>query len=258
MLSGNGPAFCAGYDLTYYAQATGTNDITQEMPWDPMQDYKFMMRNTELFMSLWRSYNAGDPQGARLCGGRRLRHRAVLRHHLHGRGCAHRLHADPRLGLPDDGDVGLSAGRGEGQAHAVHRRQDHRRRGGRSWAWCYKAVPADKLDEEVEALAERMAGVPQNQLMMQKLMINQAYDNMGLQNTQMIATMFDGITRHSPEGLNFKRRAEETRLEGGGRGARPRHLRLDRATGRSRRTGSSRFYLIVTVIFAETTGGSNG
>jgi enoyl-CoA hydratase len=73
----------------------------------------------------------------------------------------------------------------------------------------YKAVPADQLDAAVEAMAERMAGVPQNQLMMQKLMINQAYDNMGLNNTQMIATLFDGITRHSPEGLNFKARAEQ-------------------------------------------------
>jgi enoyl-CoA hydratase len=43
---------------------------------------------------------------------------------------------------------------------------------------------------------------------MQKLMINQAYDNMGLANTQMIATLFDGITRHSPEGAGFKDYAE--------------------------------------------------
>jgi enoyl-CoA hydratase len=43
---------------------------------------------------------------------------------------------------------------------------------------------------------------------MQKLMINQALYNMGLQSTQMIATVFDGITRHSAEGLNFKHRAE--------------------------------------------------
>ena len=54
-----------------------------------------------------------------------------------------------------------------------------------------------------------MAGVPKNQLMMQKLMINQAYDNMGLATTQMIAPIFDGITRHSPEGFAFKRRCEE-------------------------------------------------
>ena len=70
-----------------------------------------------------------------------------------------------------------------------------------------KAVPPERLDAEVEALAERMASVPVNQLMMQKLMINQAVEAMGLKTTQLIATVFDGITRHSPEGVNFKRRA---------------------------------------------------
>jgi enoyl-CoA hydratase len=65
------------------------------------------------------------------------------------------------------------------------------------------------LDKTVNALARRMAGVPKNQLMMQKLMINQAYENMGLANTQMVATLFDGITRHSPEGVWFKKYAEK-------------------------------------------------
>ena len=60
----------------------------------------------------------------------------------------------------------------------------------------------------VERLAERMATVPVNQLMMQKLVVNQAIEAMGLKQTQMFATVFDGITRHSPEGLNFKARAE--------------------------------------------------
>jgi enoyl-CoA hydratase/carnithine racemase len=72
-----------------------------------------------------------------------------------------------------------------------------------------KAVPAERLDEEVDALAHRIAGVPQNQLTMQKLMVNQALANMGLHTTQMIATVFDGIARHSREGLNFQRRATE-------------------------------------------------
>ena len=56
VLAGAGEAFCAGYDLTYYAQGSGGTGVTQGMPWDPMKDYAFMMRNTELFMSLWRSY----------------------------------------------------------------------------------------------------------------------------------------------------------------------------------------------------------
>ena len=72
-----------------------------------------------------------------------------------------------------------------------------------------KAVPAEQLDHEVEELVERMASVPVNQLMMQKLVINQAIEAMGLNNTQRLATLFDGITRHSPEGLNFKNRAEQ-------------------------------------------------
>src|SRR5262245_51546485 len=55
VLSGAGRAFCAGYDLLHYAQTDGANHYTQEMPWDPMRDYGFMMRNTEQFMSLFRS-----------------------------------------------------------------------------------------------------------------------------------------------------------------------------------------------------------
>ena len=56
VLSGAGGAFCAGYDLAAYAQAAGSNPGVQEMPWDPMKDYAMMMRNTERFMSLFRSH----------------------------------------------------------------------------------------------------------------------------------------------------------------------------------------------------------
>ena len=73
----------------------------------------------------------------------------------------------------------------------------------------YKAVQIVDLDEEINRLADRIKGVPKNQLMMMKMMVNQTYENMGLANTQMIATIFDGITRHSPEGIWFKQRAQE-------------------------------------------------
>ena len=42
-----------------------------------------------------------------------------------------------------------------------------------------------------------------------KMMVNQAYENMGLASTQTIATLFDGMARHTPEGVWFKKRAEE-------------------------------------------------
>lgn len=208
VLAGAGRAFCAGYDLTYYAQSTGTNAITQEMPWDPMKDYAFMMRNTELFMSLWRSYRpvVCKVHGYAVAGGSDIALCADL------------------VVMAEDAQIGYMPTRVWGcptTAMWVYRMGAERAkrmlftgdkidgREAERLGLIYKAVPPERLDAEVEALAERMATVPVNQLMMQKLVINQAIEAMGLRTTQMIATVFDGITRHSPEGMAFKHRAEE-------------------------------------------------
>ena len=60
---------------------------------------------------------------------------------------------------------------------------------------------------QLKALAGRMAPVPINQLAMQKMVINSAVEET-LNQTQRLATVFDGITRHSPEGMNFEARVE--------------------------------------------------
>ena len=72
----------------------------------------------------------------------------------------------------------------------------------------FQSVPLKELDDTVLQLTYRIKGVPKNQMMM-KMMVNQAYENIGLSSTQSIATLFDGIARHSPEGIRFKQRAEE-------------------------------------------------
>jgi enoyl-CoA hydratase len=72
-----------------------------------------------------------------------------------------------------------------------------------------QAVPLDELDDAVQSLVERIKGIPKNQLAMSKMLVNQAYENMGLAGTQTLATLFDGFARHSPEGVAFKARAEE-------------------------------------------------
>ena len=56
--------------------------------------------------------------------------------------------------------------------------------------------------------ASRIASVPINQLAMQKMVINSAVEEK-INQTQRLATLLDGMTRHSPEGLNFKARVEE-------------------------------------------------
>jgi enoyl-CoA hydratase len=70
--------------------------------------------------------------------------------------------------------------------------------------------PAAELAERVEEHARRFRNIPANQLALNKLLINQAYENMGLRTTQLLGTLFDGITRHTEEGHAFVRRAVES------------------------------------------------
>lgn len=72
-----------------------------------------------------------------------------------------------------------------------------------------RAVPEDKLDEEVDYWANRMAQCPTSQLAAMKLAVNQAFDNMGLTNTQLIGSILDGYMRNTPEALEFVKTAKE-------------------------------------------------
>ncbi len=208
VLDGAGNAFCAGYDLTAYAETSGPDSVTQDMPWDPMKDFKFMKRNTDLFMSLWRSYKpvvckvhgyavAGGSDIALCCDLVVMADNAQIGY-MPARvwGCPTTAMWVYRLGAEGAKRMLLTGDKIDGnEAERI--------------GLVHKSVPENELDDEVERLAERISTVPTNQLMMQKLMVNQAIDAMGLQNTQMIATLFDGITRHSPEGMNFKHRSED-------------------------------------------------
>jgi enoyl-CoA hydratase len=77
------------------------------------------------------------------------------------------------------------------------------------WGLAIEAPPPDQLDARTEALVERIARVPVNQLQMMKLLVNQSLYSQGLHATQVIGTVFDGITRHTPEGYGFQQRAAE-------------------------------------------------
>lgn len=207
VLRGAGKAFCAGYDLKEYAEGDSTNEVTQSLPWDPMLDYKFMKKNTEDFMSLWRSYKptiarvhgyaaAGGSDIATCCDFIVMEDKARIGYMpVRVWGCptpamwVYRIGAMRAKRLMFTGDLldGTTA---------------------YEWGLATEVAPIARLDETVKRLADRIAGVPKNQLMMLKLVINQAIDSMGLEQTQMFATVFDGITRHTPEGLWFKRYAE--------------------------------------------------
>lgn len=213
VLTGAGQGFCSGYDLIEFAQAEGAQTGSQlggegAAPWDPMADFYFMHEFTEQFMSLWRSYKptiarvhgpavAGGSDIALSCDLVVMAEEAVIGYPpARVWGCpttamwVYRLGAERAKRMLLTGD--LIDGREAARIGLV-----------------LEAVPRAALDARVAALAARIASVPKNQLMMQKLMVNQAYDSMGLATTQRFATLFDGIARHTPEGVWFKRRAEE-------------------------------------------------
>ncbi len=207
LLSGAGAAFCAGYDLAYYAEANGANNVTQEMPWDPIKDYRFMWANTQHFMSLFRAMKpvvtkvhgfavAGGSDIA-LCSDMVIMGENAQIGYMPTRvwGCPTTAMWVYRLG-PEKAKRMLFTGDKISGREAAE------------MGLVLKAVPEAQLDDEVETLVARMASVPINQLAMQKMVINQPMEA-SINATQRLATVFDGITRHSPEGLNFKARSED-------------------------------------------------
>lgn len=73
------------------------------------------------------------------------------------------------------------------------------------------SYPLESLDQEVTKLAEKLATIPLTQLSAMKLIVNQAYDNRGLQSTQTLGPILDGIMRFTPEGVAF---VDEARSHG--------------------------------------------
>ena len=187
VVQGAGRAFCAGYDLKQFAEGDVGDRWRQGERWDAIRDYREMRRNTDDFFSLWRSLKptVAKVHGYAVAGGSDIALCCDL------------------LVMADDARIGYPPARVWGCPTTA--------------MWVYRIgaerakrmlLTGDTIDDAVERLADRIAGVPTNQLVMQKLMVNSALDNMGLQSTQLLATLFDGIARHSPEGHWFKDLAE--------------------------------------------------
>jgi enoyl-CoA hydratase len=208
VVRGAGKGFCGGYDLVEYAETEGEIPGSQDMPWDPMIDFAFMERNTQDFMSLWRAHKPtiARVHGAAAAGGSDI---ALC--------CDFVIMAeDARIGYPPARVWGVPT-----PSMWVHRLGPQQAKrmmmtgeliDGKEAVrigLALESVPEKQLDSAVERLAGRLSGVPRNQLMMTKMVVNQAVEAQGLSNTQRFATLFDGIARHSPEGLWFRKRAQE-------------------------------------------------
>lgn len=209
VVEGAGKGFCGGYDLSHFGEGDIDHPCQQERhPWDPMVDYAFMKRNTEDFMSLWRSAKPtiAKVHGAAVAGGSDIALCCDL------------------LVMAEDARIGYMPTRVWGcptTAMWTYRLGPMRAkqlmftgdvidgRTAAAWGLANEAVPVEQLEARTMALADRIAGVPRSHLAMHKLVVNQVQLAMGLEQSQQLATVFDGITRHNPEGLWFRRYAQD-------------------------------------------------
>ena len=208
VVEGAGKGFCGGYDLNLFGEGDIDHPCQQEgVPWDPMVDFAYMKRCTEDFMSLWRcpKPTIAKVHGAAMAGGSDIALCCDL------------------LVMADDARIGYAPSRVWGcptTAMWTYRLGPARAKqmmftgdmiSGRTaaeWGLANQAVPLLQLEAATMQLALRIAGVPRSHLAMHKMVVNQVMLTMGLEQTQQLATIFDGVTRHNPEGLWFRRYAQ--------------------------------------------------
>lgn len=227
LLRAEGPAFCAGYGLDWATAAQAAESRAKTSPpappkgsagepggeaaprvWDSVSDLRMMGRFVATYMKLW---YAAKPtlaavQGWCIGGGTDL----VL--------CADIVIAGEgaRFGYPPSRVWGTPT-----TAMWVYRMGLERAkrylltgdeipaRTAQEIGLILECVPDERLEEHTMALARRMAQVPTNQLILLKLLCNQTAENMGLASSRTLGTLFDGIARHTQEGLDFVARASE-------------------------------------------------
>jgi enoyl-CoA hydratase len=207
VLSGRGKGFCGGYDLSMFAEQQIPNHDPAGI-WDPMVDYAMMSRFTRGYASL---LHANKPTVAKIHG------------FCVAGGSDIALHCD-QIVIAADAKIGYPPTRVWGVPSAglwAHRLGDQRAKRllltgdclsgaeAAEWGLAIEAPDAADLDQRTEILVQRIAAMPLNQLIMVKLALNSALLAQGVQNSAMVSTVFDGISRHTREGYAFQQRAAE-------------------------------------------------
>lgn len=223
VLRGSGGTLTAGYDLTAgdgAGTSSGGADGGWSTPygargpepragaWDPVRDYQFMNNNVRRFMKIWECPKPviGEITGWAVGGATDLVLCADL---LYMASDAHigyapsRIFGTPttmlwiyRLGL-EHAKQFLLTGR------AIDAATAHR------IGLVSEVHDAADISVVVEAEARRFRHIPANQLALNKMLINQAFENMGLRTSQMLGTFFDGVTRHTEEAYRWAESFED-------------------------------------------------
>jgi enoyl-CoA hydratase/carnithine racemase len=216
ILRGAGRAFCAGFDFGEGFHHWDEH-ITTAGSWDPGKDFiaatSPSLGAVPKFMSLWRSskpviaqvhgWCVGGGSDLALCADLVIASEDARIGTSYSRmwGCYLSGMWLYRLGLTRAKEFALS-GKPLSGSEAV------------GAGLINAAVPFARLESEVRARAQQLATIPPSQLAAMKLIVNQAYENMGLASTQLLGPVLDGLMRNTPDAHAFIELAESEGVAG--------------------------------------------
>ncbi len=203
VLRGAGRSFCAGYDFSEGFHHWD-DMLTTDGRWDPGKDFMWSgaYGGTQKFFSIWRTPKPVIAQIHGWCvgGGSDLALAADLII----------ASEDAQIGTPYSRIWGcyLSGmwiyrlGLTKAKEHALTGKPLSGRQAA-NIELINQAVPFDQLEQEVSRQAAQLAALPLSQLAAMKLIVNQAYENMGLHATQTLGPILDGLMRNTPDAHRF-------------------------------------------------------
>jgi enoyl-CoA hydratase len=207
LLRGEGRAFCAGYGLDWSTKAQA-HESGSERVWDSVADYQMMSRFVATYMKLWyaKKPTVAAVQGWCIGGGTDM----VLCADLIVAGESASFGYPPARvwGTPTTAMWVYRMGLEQAKRYLLTGDEIPAKTAAEI-GLILEVVPDADLEAHAFALAARMAKLPLNQLVMLKLLCNQTAEQMGFASSRLLGTLFDGIARHTQEGLDFVARAGE-------------------------------------------------
>jgi enoyl-CoA hydratase len=210
VVRGAGRAFCAGYDFGggFHQWDEG---ITTDGAWDPGKDFVGatapQLAPTQKLMSIWRcpkpviaqvhGWCVGGGSDFALCADLIVASEDAVIGTPYSRmwGCYLSGMWIYRLGLAKAKEHALTGrpltGRQAADVELINR-----------------AVPFERLEQTVAELAADLVEIPSSQLAAMKLVVNHAYENMGLGSSQVLGPILDGLMRNTPDAVDFIETAE--------------------------------------------------
>jgi enoyl-CoA hydratase len=214
LLRAEGPAFCAGYALDWGTAMQAAEGRSQRAEgersrvWDSVADMRMIGSFVDVYMKLWyaRKPTIAAVQGWCIGGGTDMVLCADLI--VAGEGASFGYPPSRVWGTPTTAMWVYRMGLERAKRYLLTGDEIPARTAAEI-GLILEVVPDASLEAHARALARRIARVPTSQLVMLKLLCNQTVENMGFAASRTLGTLFDGIARHTQEGLDFVRRAEE-------------------------------------------------